>query len=324
MKEWITFYKNYLIEKVGEKQIFIRYLGLDPTKPGNVTNPLRLDKHPGCNFTTSKSGRIYFHDYAMEKSYDCFSVVMEKYGITFWQAVRLIEKDFRVNLFSPTVQTLDKTSGIKDYRGKKIITYDIQEYTPEDLEYWNKYGISKEILKQYGVQSVANVYINDRLRWTSEGGNPIFALSYGHEAVKFYRPKENDKSRKWLSNTTKENIAFYYSIPYTGDNLVITKSFKDALVLNQLGFPSVAPSSETIRIDTSKFRALKMTYDNIYLLYDNDEVGIKSSERRSKELDIPYMLIPKKYNVKDISDFREKYGEEETIELINKLMKRTK
>jgi hypothetical protein len=320
MNEWLSFYKKHLIEKIGERNIFIRYLGRDPEYKGNVTNPLRADKHPGCNFTISqKTGRTYFNDYAAEKSYDCFAIVMEKYGLSFWQAIRFIEKDFKVDLFSAPL--IDKIAEVKPTKKTRIITYDIQDYTPEDLEYWAKYGITKELLKEYNILSLSNVYVNDRLRWKYSAGDPCFGLVYGPGCIKCYRPKCTDKKNRWLSNTKKEDIAFYYGLPFVGDSLIITKGFKDALVLNSIGFPAVAPSSETVSINTPKFRALKMTYDNVILLYDNDEVGIKSSERRSAELDIPYILIPDKYEVKDISDFREKYGEEKTIKLINKLIK---
>jgi hypothetical protein len=320
--KWSTFYKQYLIDKIGEEEIFKRYLERDPRARRNCTNPLRNDKHPGCNFTRSeKTGRIYFNDYAMEKSYDCFAVVMEKYGLTFWQAIRLIEKDFKVTLFSPTIKKEESKNKVDKIPTKKSsIGFEIQDYTQADLDYWAKYCVTQEDLIKYEIFSAKKVYINGTLRWEYSTDNPIYCVEFGYGAIKCYRPLEKSRTNRWLSSTKKEDTAFYYGLPFVGDEVIITKSFKDALVLNVLGYPAVAPSSETISIDTPKFRALKMTYDHVVLLYDNDEVGIRSADKRSKELDIPYVYIPLEYGVKDISDFIEKYGKEETIKLLNNLL----
>lgn len=317
--EWSRFYKKYLLDRIGEEAIFKHYLDRDPDYKGQVTNPLRNDKHPGCTFARSqKTGRLYFYDYAKEKTYDCFAVVMEKYGISFWQAIRLIEKDFKVELNTAKVE--EAVEKQKDIKRVREVTFEEQDFTPEDLEYWNQYGITKELLLHYGIQSVKTVYINGKLRWEYAEGNPIYRLPYGLPAAKYYRPRETRKSSRWLSFAKREDAAFYDRLPFLGDTLIITKSAKDALVLLSLGYTSTAPSSETVRINTPKFRALLMTHDQAFLLYDNDEVGIRSSELRSKELDIPYLLIPKKYGVKDISDFHAKYGREATKELIDKMI----
>lgn len=321
MNRWTNFYKQQLLDKIGEEEIFKKYLGRDPLSNVPVTNPLRVDRSPGCNFTRSQqTGRLYFNDYAMERSYDCFAVVMEKYGVSFWSAIRIIEKDFHFDIFSKSKKQTPPEEA-KRVRNQ-VLTYEAKEFSEDELKYWAKYGITKQHLIEYNIISLSKVFINGKLRWESTGDTPIYALDYGLGAVKCYRPTASKQDGKWLSTTTREDVAFYYRIPFMGDLCIITKSFKDALVLNLLGYTSVAPNSESVSLLTPKVRALQQTYDNIVIFYDNDEAGIRGAEKRREELGCTSVVIPKKYEVKDISDFYEVYGEEKTKEFLAKTFKK--
>lgn len=326
MREWSNFYKTQVLLKIGEENIFKKYFPetFKDIKLGKkYTNPLRRDEHPGCSFTKSKdTGRIYFNDYAIDKSYDCFSMIMEKYGISFWQALRLVEKDFRFNFFESNkvepVKKEEQESG--EESKKKIIQYVAQPFTEEDLKYWAQYGITEKDLLQYNILSLKNVYVNGKLRWTYTPDNPIFGYEFGPGVIKCYRPRADKRDGRWLSSATRHYLAFYYTIPFIGDLCIITKSFKDALLLNVLGYNAIAPNSESISLNLPQIRALKATYNNLLIFYDNDEVGLQSAKKRSEEVGCKYIYIPEECEAKDITDFYVKYGKEETINLLNKLI----
>lgn len=90
------------------------------------------------------------------------------------------------------------------------------------------------------------------------------------------------------------------------------------MTLYEYGITAIAPNSETIFISKAQYNKLKSLYKHIFVLYDNDLAGIEGMKRIKKLFpDTQLMFIPLKYKAKDISDFRKKYGDKKTFELIN-------
>lgn len=105
-----------------------------------------------------------------------------------------------------------------------------------------------------------------------------------------------------------------------GDDLVITKSLKDVMVLYEHGIPAIAPCSENLFVSDSQYDRLKKKYKRIYLFYDNDEPGIKAMCKIKKQhTDLRVLFLPRHGSDKDISDYRKAHGNKNTIELINKV-----
>lgn len=103
-----------------------------------------------------------------------------------------------------------------------------------------------------------------------------------------------------------------------GENLVITKSLKDCMLLYELGIPAIAPCSENLFVSQKQYDKLKSKFKNIFLFYDNDQAGISNMNKIRKQFpDLIVTFIPRKLEAKDISDFYFKYGKKRTIELIN-------
>ena len=53
---------------------------------------------------------------------------------------------------------------------------------------------------------------------------------------------------------------------------------------------------------------------------DSDDTGIKRSIELNKRWNLEYILIPKEYERKDISDFNKKYGREKSKKLLRNLI----
>lgn len=103
-----------------------------------------------------------------------------------------------------------------------------------------------------------------------------------------------------------------------GDYVVITKSLKDCMCLYEYGIPAIAPNSENLFITDKQYQKLKEKYRHIILFYDNDLPGITNANKIRKQYpDLKVTFIPRKYDAKDISDFRKKYGKKKTQQLIN-------
>ena len=104
-----------------------------------------------------------------------------------------------------------------------------------------------------------------------------------------------------------------------GENLVITKSLKDCMLLYELGVPAIAPCSENLFVSQKQFEKLKSKFKNIFLFYDNDQAGVSNINKIRKQFpELIVTFIPRNLEAKDISDFYFKYGKKRTIELINK------
>ena len=105
-----------------------------------------------------------------------------------------------------------------------------------------------------------------------------------------------------------------------GEDLVITKSLKDVMVLYEYGVTAIAPCSENVFVTASQFQKLKSKFKNIYLNYDNDEPGIKAMCKIKKLFSgLRIVFLPRHSGDKDISDFRKAHGHKKTLELIEKV-----
>lgn len=105
---------------------------------------------------------------------------------------------------------------------------------------------------------------------------------------------------------------------------VVTKSYKDVMVLKEFGIQAICLSSESIPLTTEEYWHTRRYCDFLVSLLDYDKAGIRMANYLKKQFGIkPLMLTRGKYNkpdygVKDISDFREMYGKQKTLDLINK------
>ena len=91
------------------------------------------------------------------------------------------------------------------------------------------------------------------------------------------------------------------------------------MTLYGFGITAIAPNSENLFITDAQYEKLKQKFKHIIVVYDNDLAGLaglKKIKKAHPEIKVAY--IPLKYGAKDISDFRKKFGAEETQNLINK------
>jgi hypothetical protein len=316
--------KDEILKRVSEADLFKKYLNRDPSKKKRVTNPLRQDESPGCAFYTNDNNRLMFHDFALGQSWDCFGVVMEKYNLGFYDALKRINKDFslRLNTINPVPEKYKSLFQVKKKKESSDLLYQIvvDDWDKDNLAYWKRFGIDKATLIAHSVYPVKYVYINKKLHWRSTEKNPIYGYVYPSGRLKCYRPLSPEPTNKWTGNATSEDINCYSKLPFLGKHLIITKSMKDALVAIKLGFIAIAPQGENNSLQTPKYQSLRHTFDKIVVLYDNDDPGITGANKASLEMECSTVMIPLSYGVKDLAEFREKYGPKKTKELLEKLV----
>jgi DNA primase len=103
-------------------------------------------------------------------------------------------------------------------------------------------------------------------------------------------------------------------LPKTHEWLIITKSLKDVMLFRRYGIPAIALQGEANVPDNDLIDKFGKRFEKIIMFYDNDKQGILSMQKAKKL--IPCVWIPRKYKVKDITDYYKAYGKDATYELI--------
>jgi 5S rRNA maturation endonuclease (ribonuclease M5) len=206
------------------------------------------------------------------------------------------------------------------------IIYKIKPYTKADIEYWNKYGITKEELMIDGILSILwyKFYSNRMKREVIIRPKGLsFIYTEFFPKVKIYSPYEKKTNGKWIANVTQNNIGNIKNLPIHAKKLIITKSYKDCRVLQNHGVLSIWFQNEGMLPDDKYLYNLGKRFDEIIVLFDNDRAGIIASKKITQEINsrLPnkarYVIISSFKGVTDPSDLY-KYNRFELINFINK------
>lgn len=271
-----------------------------------ISSPFRSDKRPSMIFGKIDN-KITWKDLATGDKGDSVALVSKLFNINRKQAIQKIYNELIKGKLDNKPIIIEKERKIKE-KPKSKIQIRLDEFNSSDLEYWRSYNIEYKNLKEYKIKKLSSFKIiktDKTVEIYSTKQNPIYAYCFGKRRYKIYRPFS--EQYKWFSNTSV--IQNNKRLSEKGDNLIITKSYKDVICLENNGFTSIAPSSESTFVSKPILSSLQKRYKNIYVLYDNDDAGIKNTLKHmenNKEFKITWLMIPDKYEVKDFSDFVKK------------------
>ena len=315
--------KNTILSKVSEEEIFRRYIDDYFSIGTPFISPLRQEDNPSFSVYYNPQGSLRYKDFNGTQG-TCFDFVMNKFGITFIEALHRINDDFKLNLnylgydnnntntnSSPIISIDNRTISKKQ---NKLLQVTLRKFQTGDYGYWSEFGIDRELLERFNIRAVEEVFINRRRHWRSTGSNPIYGYYFPDtHHIKCYRPLEPDKKFKWIGNVTGEDIQGYEQLPGYGDLLIITKSMKDVMCLASIGLVSVAPQGEDHYFNESIIKQLKYRFRDLVVWFDSDEPGIKGSIKLTQMYDLDYVNIPKGLP-KDPSDYYKEFGRDKLIE----------
>lgn len=295
-------HSDVILSKITEYDIFKHYCTNFKELGVKFCSDLRQDSHPGVSIAEINN-RLLYKDFAhAEHTFNCFSYVMYKYGLDFVSTLQLISKDFGLGLVPTDVNPTARTYAYQKTPTKKaVIKIKSRQWTLNDAEYWKQFGISKIVLRKFGVQPIQYFWINET-RFRSPDYCYAFRFNRGY---KIYSPYETEN--KWYSNVGKETVQGYAQLPETGEIVFLTSSLKDVMCLYMLGYASVALQSE-MQMPSSKFiQELQSRFKEIIVLYDNDfeserNPGQQMGNKISEEFNLRNLLIPDVLCSKDISD----------------------
>lgn len=225
---------------------------------------------------------------------------------------------------------------------KNIIEFVVRSWNTEDIKFWNKYGIDLGWLNINFIYPVDQYYINiktnPKSKYYYDKKDPCYAYMLGRDQqglnnIKLYFPNRKKGNVRFITNSNVLEGS-YGLVKKDYDYIIITKSTKDRICLSKHlaecvtlygeSFPSIGViniPAENYKLSTLEYMWLKEKIKNfksanLLSLMDNDRVGKLESIWLKKEFSITPLLIPKNFEVKDFSEFREKYGKSKTINFI--------
>lgn len=275
----------------------------------NISSPLRHgDVNPSFRLRKCSDGIIRFIDYGAGVRGDIINFVGYKYQISDFDAAIKILNFFPDDVI-PNLRTISTTK--REVTKKKVsLKVRIRTSDDDDIIIWNKWGITVPTLKKFKVYPVDRYYLNNSMI-------PCKTKCYAYSFVdgwKIYRPYEKDM-RFVSGSLVHQGLDL---LPINGKNLVIQKSYKDVMFMNECDIASFAPHSESILIEENIILDLKERFDNIYIWGDNDRQGQVFANNHSEKYDIKSISNLDEY--KDITDSCFNKGKEYAISMVNKLI----
>jgi len=308
---------------------------------GMALCPFHGEKTASMSFTDVEN---LFHCFGCKMGGDIYKYVQEINNLEFQDAVELVAEKYGFKL---TYTESSQTNDFKNFQQKINL---IDEYFKEMMdskkskiakEYLTSRRFNEQDLKRYDISFIdSNVEnfqkfcdknkISDfdlkKLGFISSNGNFLFknrimfpilnfrseTIAYGGRALEDFGPKYLNSSDSVLY---KKNRNLYFTKEFISSvkkkgYAFLVEGYFDVLSLNQLGYSnSASPSGTALTIQ--QLEAVSRYTNKILLCFDNDEAGLKATERVleiknqvSNQLEIHCLNLPEKY--KDISELYEK------------------
>jgi hypothetical protein len=308
---------------IDEELVYYVYLNVRPELNTKYYSPFKEERNPSFRFFI-KDGKLLFKCFSTGYGGWFVDLVMIMYNIEYKQAIDKIKSDLGYTS-DKLIYDRQFVDSLKIKNKVELAPSNIEVLLrttlPEDLIYWGGYGINEKDLSFYDVKPCQQVWINDRCWYEYKKNNDLCYRFVVSGNYKIYRPNSISNSNKWRCNTNMKNIQGYRFLPKSGKLLVITKSYKDVMVLKKhLDIDSIAFNSESVNIPIESIEYLKTRFDNIVIFYDNDIAGIEHARNQSERTGIPYVYLPTELS-KDPSDLYKELGKEQFIKQISKLLK---
>lgn len=312
MKVEFRISKQDILSKITPEEIFSAFI--ENPKPSRVYNvPWRIDQKKSLTFFYSPSNELMFYDQAYKEGGDCITFYSKIFNVDRKQALLDIYNNFKLKDISiinqKTISKRENQEKIENKLSWKYSEKNSKKYN-DAINYFKSFGISEKTLEFFNVKPIDLYCINDTIIRPE-----VFSVVYEYEQNKYkiYTPLSSDKTYKFVDGIKGEYYQGYNKLPENGNLVFITSSYKDVMILYELGFNSIAPKSEVVKIDEKIIDDLKNRFDNVVLFYDNDKAGLMSSEKLKNQYGINYITTTEE---KDPSDYARKYSKENLYKYI--------
>lgn len=301
---------------LSEEEVYALVFGYMPDFKAKVCSPLRLDKHPGCYFQ-EWNGRIWFKDFADDPPVmSCYDMLRRKLGLTDnREAYREAKK--HCHLVVP-----GKIAKVKSSESQCQIRFNRRRWLPCDQAYWGAFGITREQLQAAGVQPVLEFQMKSSTKCIEKQVRELCYAYTGFEGmrVKLYFPLRKGRYR-FLSTCKADDVGY---VPGKGlmNRVVVSKSYKDAQVLANLGHHTIWLQNEGMMPRMDTFRRMLGDAQDVAILMDNDAAGRKAADKLRQQLaEWNPMVVELPITMgKDPAEVRAKFGEQRLMHVLNDLI----
>ena len=312
------------LQDVPREWVFEYYLNLKEKLIGQDIKMLSAfnvkDKVPSM-FIYYNGGYYKFKDFSSGFQGDQIELVKCLFNYdTRFKAVNRILNDYQEYL---KYNAAAERGPIQFHDKFKVTDFQMRHWNSQDSKFWMSFKISSTVLERYNVVPLEFFTMEK----TAIDGTIVsyrFTRSYVYgyfredgELYKIYMPKVPEKKFIKIQNYTQGMDQLQYDSKY----LLIVSSLKDLMSFKKLGIGNIeciAPDSENTMIGEKVIGELKLKYNKIVVLFDNDEPGIKAAERYKDKYGFSYILLPME---KDLSDSVKEHGIDKVRENLLPLLK---
>lgn len=295
-----------ILSKTTESAILHYYLGVKKI-PIVINSPLRKDEKPSFGLYSLDGHKIYYTDLATKDRGGLFDLLSKMWGMPYEEVLLRIFNDLKHISSEASITASSNKIKISSVLNSNVdLEVKVRNWENYDLEYWKSYGVSLEWLQYAEVYPISHkIIIKDNIRYTFIADKYAYVYverKEGKITLKIYQPY-NTLGYKWSNKHDHSVLSLWTKIPEKGDKLCICSSLKDALCLwNNVQIPAIATQGEGYNISETVIKDLKTRFKNVYILFDNDEEGIKDGLKLQNLTGFTNIILPKINNSKDISD----------------------
>lgn len=284
----------------------------------------KLDSNPSATVYLDNNNNATFKDWGVGYSSDIFGIVKLKYCVDYNGALEKIAEDFGIDYYGrrtniDELKLFKQDNSLIEFRKEyKEIKYRLRKFDYLDKKYWLSFGIPIQTLKKLNIFCADSLWINGELKYVYRPHDPAYIYIFKDEKIKVYFPYR--KTTRFITNISGLSFLEGFDfLPKYGSKLVITKAYKDVAFIKSTEIESVSPCSESILVNKEIMDEVQSRFGIIYILFDNDEIGVKMSDKY--KMTYPFLqqiFIPKNLS-KDITDLSKKKGRKYATEMIGEL-----
>ena len=298
-----------IYNKITDADLLYYYLGVTEI-PCVICSPLRVDKNPSLSLFTKDGIKIKWWDFATKEGGSVIDLLSRLWKLSFVNTLNKIWEDIpkfnQSNTKINHTHTTCKVSDILSPENRSVLECRVREWRLHDIKYWESYGITLDWLKYAEVYPISHKIITKKNRRMVFGADK-HAYAYverkeGKVTLKIYQPF-NTKGFKWSNQHDRSVISLWTKLPEKGNKVCICASLKDALCLwANTGIPSIALQGEGYGMSETAVEELKNRFDKVYILFDNDSVGLEDGIKLAEQTGFINIVLPEFQGGKDISD----------------------
>jgi len=149
--------------------------------------------------------------------------------------------------------------------------------------FWAQGDMNPTFCMQENCFPLVNMNYDDKIIWKSTKDYPTYLYINDIKTNSFqcYRPY-NPKGQKHLSWNVRDRLIGKSLFTHCND-LIITSSYKDKMVLKKLGYQAATTTSETTLISEKGIAWLKKTFSKLGVLMNSDIAGLKVQDHYVKQ-----------------------------------------